>query len=184
MNKVVPASGWARVVLHVRRDLRRAPGQAPAQSSQFWGQVTLLRALIQTGLGNLQGRRPYSLRIICFQVWLSSCEARDEASLVSAYAWLCLLMMPLEVLEDAVQSPGGLPFSNWTGSLLAQAACSLPRLSRPFQQGSSTACHFQANHKQACWKVVGWQAYCIRFCHSSLRLIKHVFCFHILKTKM
>lgn len=34
-DKVVPASDWARVAVQVRRDLRRAPGQAPAQSSQF-----------------------------------------------------------------------------------------------------------------------------------------------------
>lgn len=34
-DKAVPASGWARVAVQVRRDPRRAPGWDPAQSSQF-----------------------------------------------------------------------------------------------------------------------------------------------------
>lgn len=97
----------------------------------------------------------------CSHVWLASGKKSfhynhfEWTSPVSDYAYLCLF-------ENLFIGTGGLlldplrvsPAPGWTGTLLAGAACSLPRPSGPFQQNCFPACcHFLANHSQAIRKL-------------------------------
>lgn len=156
-NCCIPSQAWVHTAVQVRRDLRSAFGQPPAQSSQLWGQLRLLRALIQSGIENLRGWRLHSLP--GQPVPMCDCHPEGEKfffkpSLKLSCFSLCLALS----FDDLLVGTGGLLFSplevfpspGWTGTPLAGAARSLTRPPGPFQPGCSPACcHFWANHRQA-----------------------------------
>jgi len=118
--------------------------------------MSLLRALIQSGVENLQGWRLYNLSgqpVPMYDCFPTRGKFFFKSRLSLSCSSLCLALS----FDDCLVGAGGLLFNPLEaspspcgrGTPLACAACSLPRPSGPFQQGCSRPCHFWANRRQA-----------------------------------
>lgn len=122
--------------------------------------MKFLRALIQSGIENLQGWRLHNL----YEQPVPMCDwplGRRVFIITTLNEHLLFQIMPISVWEPldrywrvAVRSPRSFSCSRLNRHTAGGAACSLPRPSGPFQQNCfPPCCHFLANHSQAIRKL-------------------------------